>query len=90
MGGRKPSFRTRKNVADALAQPVDLSNEAVEARLMQLGSARLDPMFSERRGVRRHQRRQQRRAASAAVSLLRSGGGASPAGDCRLERQGGA
>jgi hypothetical protein len=39
------------NVADALAQPVDLSNEAVESRLMQLGSARLDPMFAERRAA---------------------------------------
>lgn len=36
------------NVSDALSQPVNLSNEAVEGRLMELGRSRLDPIFSER------------------------------------------
>jgi len=34
---------------DYLGQPVDLSNEAVESRLMQLGRSRLDPALQERR-----------------------------------------
>lgn len=33
---------------DYLGQPVDLSNEAVEGRLFELGSKRLDPAFAER------------------------------------------
>lgn len=34
---------------DYMAQPLDLSNEAVENRLMELGRSRLDPMLAERR-----------------------------------------
>lgn len=37
-------------IADLLGKPVDLSNEAVEGRLFDLGRSRLDPVFSERRG----------------------------------------
>jgi len=33
-------------VAEALSKPVDLSNEATEARLYELGSKRLDPRFA--------------------------------------------
>lgn len=32
-----------------LAKPIDLSNEATEARLMELGRSRLDPLLAERR-----------------------------------------
>jgi hypothetical protein len=35
-------------VGAALAQPLDLSNPAVEGRIMELGRRRLDPMFAER------------------------------------------
>lgn len=34
---------------DYLGKPVDLSNEATEARLMELGRKRLDPMLSDRK-----------------------------------------
>lgn len=34
-------------VSDTLATPVDLSNEAVEGRLFELGRKRLDPMFAQ-------------------------------------------
>jgi hypothetical protein len=33
---------------DYMAQPVDLNNEATEARLMELGRKRLDPVFQQR------------------------------------------
>lgn len=36
-------------VGDLLNEPFDLSNEATEARLMELGRSRLDPMLSRRR-----------------------------------------
>jgi hypothetical protein len=35
-----------KRVADTLSKPVDLSNDAVEGRLFDLGSKRLDPQFA--------------------------------------------
>ena len=35
-------------VRDTLGQPLDLSNDAVEGRLMELGRKRLDPMWAER------------------------------------------
>lgn len=35
-------------IRSLLNEPVDLSNEAVEGRLMELGRKRLDPMFAER------------------------------------------
>lgn len=34
-------------LSDYLSKPVDLSNDATEARLMDLGSKRLDPMFAQ-------------------------------------------
>lgn len=36
------------NVTHALAQPLDLSENATEGRLMDLGRARLDPIFNQR------------------------------------------
>lgn len=36
-------------VGDILGKPVDLNNAATEARLMELGSARLDPRFARER-----------------------------------------
>lgn len=36
------------NTASSLSQPFKLGNEATEARLFELGSKRLDPMFAER------------------------------------------
>lgn len=36
-------------VASSLGKPLDLSNPAVEGRLMELGRARLDPIFAQRR-----------------------------------------
>lgn len=38
-------------VADALGQPINLSNEAVEGRLFDLGRQRLDPLFAEKRAA---------------------------------------
>jgi hypothetical protein len=35
-------------VAGALSEPVNLSNDAIEGRLMELGRKRLDPVFAER------------------------------------------
>lgn len=35
-------------IGDLLATPVNINNEATEARLMELGRKRLDPMFAER------------------------------------------
>lgn len=35
-------------IGSVLSKPVDLSNEATEARLMELGRKRLDPVFAER------------------------------------------
>lgn len=43
--GRDQAFR----IGDLLGTPVDLSNEATEARLMELGRARLDPALDRRR-----------------------------------------
>jgi hypothetical protein len=37
-------------IRNLLNEPVDLSNEAVESRLFELGSKRLDPKFAEREG----------------------------------------
>ena len=45
--GRLGLEQTRR-IGDLLATPVDLSNEATEARLMELGRRRLDPMLDER------------------------------------------
>jgi hypothetical protein len=36
-------------LSGVLSQPVDLSNEATESRLMELGRARLDPMIEQRK-----------------------------------------
>ena len=33
---------------DYMAQPIDLNNEATEARLFELGRKRLDPVFDQR------------------------------------------
>jgi hypothetical protein len=38
-----------RNVSAATAQPFRLGNDAVEARLMELGRARLDPIFDQQR-----------------------------------------
>jgi hypothetical protein len=38
-------------VNTALSTPLDLNNEATEARLMELGSRRLDPAFAQRRSA---------------------------------------
>lgn len=43
--GRDQSAR----IGQLLSQPVKLGNEATEARLMELGSARLNPQFAQRR-----------------------------------------
>jgi hypothetical protein len=45
--GRIGLDQTRR-IGDLLATPVDLSNEATEARLMELGRRRLDPMLDQR------------------------------------------
>ena len=39
--------RQMDSVSDILSSPIDLSNEAVEARLMELGRLRLDPVWSD-------------------------------------------
>jgi hypothetical protein len=38
-----------KKLTDHLGKPIELGNEATEARLMELGRKRMDPMFAERR-----------------------------------------
>lgn len=48
--GRDQSGR----IGDLLATPVDLSNEAVEGRLMELGRSRLDPALDRRREQQRN------------------------------------
>jgi hypothetical protein len=40
-----------KKLAGILDAPIDLSNEATEARLMELGRKRLDPMLADRRAA---------------------------------------
>jgi hypothetical protein len=40
-----------KRIGGALSAPVNLNNEATEARLMELGRKRLDPMFEQRRAT---------------------------------------
>lgn len=40
-------------LTDYMSKPVDLSNEAVESRLFELGSKRLDPMFARRQDAER-------------------------------------
>lgn len=54
--GTKNSLKLGQTAGDALdrvstllASPVDLSNDAVEGRLMELGRKRLDPVLAERR-----------------------------------------
>ena len=42
------ALRQTQKVGGILDKPVDLSNEATEARLMELGRKRLDPVFAER------------------------------------------
>jgi len=37
------------NALGAISQPLNLNNDAVESRLMELGQSRLDPMLSQRR-----------------------------------------
>jgi hypothetical protein len=38
------------NLQNSLSQPFNLNNESTEARLMELGRARLDPVFQQRQG----------------------------------------
>ena len=40
-----------KQISDTLSKPVDLTNDAVEGRLMQLGQSRLDPMLERDRAA---------------------------------------
>lgn len=46
-------------VRDRLAKPINLGNEAVESRLMELGRTRLDPVLNERRKAMDNTLRQQ-------------------------------
>jgi hypothetical protein len=39
------------NLQNTLSQPFNLNNETTEARLMELGRARLDPLFQQRQGA---------------------------------------
>lgn len=41
--------RQLDTIGNTLAKPLNLSNEATEARLMELGRKRLDPLFAQRR-----------------------------------------
>lgn len=45
---RQAALQQLGQVADQFGRPVDLSNEATEGRLMELGRKRLDPMWAER------------------------------------------
>jgi hypothetical protein len=40
-----------KKLTDHLGKPIELGNEATEARLMELGRKRMDPMFADRRSA---------------------------------------
>jgi hypothetical protein len=48
-----------QSVRDRLATPLNLNNEAVEGRLMELGSRRLNPILAERRNAMDTRLRQQ-------------------------------
>lgn len=59
---RQTNVQTQQNLSDLaqnqssflnqyMAEPVDLSNEATEARLFDLGRTRLDPVFAERQAA---------------------------------------
>jgi hypothetical protein len=46
--GNQLAINQLGRVAGALSEPVNLSNDAIEGRLMELGRKRLDPVFAER------------------------------------------